>query len=230
MNIKHKIINLDNSDYHMHSMSFSDGMNTIDEIVKFAWEIGMTEIAITDHSDDCMASLIEKFWISKNAYRWLTKRWWNIHNEISVIFWVEADILNENWDICDTIQWKESEFINLSAHNNVYKWSKESINKAYKNAIEKHNKKIKFICHPCSNPNFWNVVDIEALIEIANKYEIPLEINWSYLYNGKTNLEKLHILLQKADKIYINSDAHTLFGLKEYRKNAIKFLKENGYI
>ena len=39
MNIKDKIINLDNRDYHMHSMNFSDGFNTVDEMVKFAGEI-----------------------------------------------------------------------------------------------------------------------------------------------------------------------------------------------
>jgi histidinol phosphatase-like PHP family hydrolase len=230
MNIKHKIINLDNSDYHMHSMSFYDWLNTIDEIVKFAWEIGMTEIAITDHSDDCMKQLIDKFWVSKTTFRYSIRKWKNVHNNVNVLFWVEADLLNEDWDISNLIQWQESEFMNLSAHNDVYKWSKESINKAYKNAIERHHKNIKCICHPCSNPNYWEIVDIEALIELANKYEIPLEINWKYLFNKKTNLEKLHIVIQKANKLYINSDAHTLFWLKEYRKNVIKFLEENGYI
>jgi histidinol phosphatase-like PHP family hydrolase len=30
------IINLDGGDYHMHSVTFSDGLATIDDIVKFA--------------------------------------------------------------------------------------------------------------------------------------------------------------------------------------------------
>lgn len=230
MNIKHKIINLDNRDYHMHSMSFSDWLNTIDEIVKFAWEIGMTEIAITDHSDEAMDMLTKKFKVSINSFRAQTKYWDNVHNNTSIIFWVEADIMNEDWDICDTVQWFKSEFINLSAHRDVC-WSKIiSIDKAYRNAIEKHHMKIKCICHPCSIPNFWNEVDIEALIDLANQYKVPLEINWAYLYNSKTNIEKLHIVIQKADKLFINSDAHSLLWLKEYRKNAIKFLEENGYI
>ena len=106
----------------------------------------------------------------------------------------------------------------------------KSIDEAYKNAVEKHHEKIRCICHPCSIPNFWNEVDIEALIDLANKYDIPLEINGSYLSRWTTNLEKLHILIQKANRIYINSDSHTLFWLKEYRKWVIKFLEENGYI
>ena len=31
-----KIINLGAEDYHMHSLNYSDGMNTVDEIVKSA--------------------------------------------------------------------------------------------------------------------------------------------------------------------------------------------------
>ena len=38
-----EIINPGNEDYHIHSINFSDGLNTIDEIVKFAGEIGLTK-------------------------------------------------------------------------------------------------------------------------------------------------------------------------------------------
>lgn len=233
MNIKHKIINLDNRDnrdYHMHSMNYSDWLNTIEEIVKFAWEIWLTEIAITDHSDSAMDALTKKFSVSKNSFRYTTKMWKNVHNDVKIIFWVEVDILNENWDICDKIQWFDSEFVNLSAHIDVYEWSLYSINKAYRNAIEKHHKIIKCIWHPCSISNFWEVVDIVELINLANSYWIPLEINGKYLRNWTDKLDKLHILLKNADKMYINSDAHTLYDLKENRKYAINFLKENNYI
>lgn len=225
-----KIINLDWRDYHIHSMSFSDWMNTIDEIVKYAWEIWLTEIAITDHSDTSMEILTRKFQVSKNAFRYMIKIWKNIHNNVNVIFWVEADILNENWDIDDKVQGYESEFINLSAHIDVYNWDIETINKAYENAIKKHYKKIKCICHPCSIPNFWEVVDIKTLVNLANKYSVALEVNWKYLMNWQTNLDKLHYLIQNTDRIYINSDAHCLYELKESRKFVINFLREHNYI
>lgn len=230
MNITAKIVNLDNRDYHMHSMNFSDGFNTVDEIVKFAWEIWMTEIAITDHSDKAMEFLRSKYFLMPNSMRSMAKKWRNVHNDVNVIFWVEADILDEDWNICDTIVWKESDFIILSAHSDVYSSSKETVNKAYENAIKKHHQKIKCICHPCSTPNFGDYVDIEKLVDLANQYDIALEMNAKYLYNNLENIEKLHILLQKANKIYINSDSHCLFDLKEFRKNAINFLKENNYI
>jgi hypothetical protein len=35
-NIEHKFMNLDARDYHMHTSTFSDGLNSIDELVQFA--------------------------------------------------------------------------------------------------------------------------------------------------------------------------------------------------
>lgn len=230
MNIKNKIINLDNRDYHIHSLNFSDWFNSVDEIVHYLWSFDMKEIAITDHSDALMESLLKRFNITKNSFRYNIFQWKNVFNDISVIFWVEADIIDDDWNICTTVQWLEPDFINLSAHKTVYKWEKNSINKAYEKAIKKHYKKIKCICHLCSYSNFAETVDIEWLVKLANKYEIPLELNWQNLYEQNTDLSKLQILLKKSNRIYINSDSHTLFGLKEFRKNAINYLRENNFI
>ncbi|MCP4762681.1 MAG: PHP domain-containing protein, partial [archaeon] len=46
-----KIINEKISgDYHIHSSTLSDGMNSIDEIVIQAGKLNYKEIAITDHN------------------------------------------------------------------------------------------------------------------------------------------------------------------------------------
>ena len=45
-----KVLNTIHEDYHVHSLNYSDGMNTIDEIVQYAGKIGMKKIVITDHS------------------------------------------------------------------------------------------------------------------------------------------------------------------------------------
>lgn len=214
----------------MHSMNFSDGFNTVDEMVKFAGEIWLTEIAITDHSDEWMLNLRAKYGLYPNSMRSQAKRWRNVHNDVQVIFWIEADLLDQQGNICDTIHGKESEFIILSAHKEVYKSDKNTINEAYENAIIQHHKKITLIWHPCSNANFWEHVDIEKLVSLANQYDIALEMNAKYLSNNQENLEKLDYMLKNANKIYINSDAHSLYELKEFRKNAIAFLQEKGYI
>lgn len=225
-----KVLNLDNRDYHMHSSTFSDWLSTIDEIVRFAWEIWMTEIAITDHSKAIADFYSNKFWFYTSWARCIIKRWENIHNDVNVIFWVEWDLLNEDWDVCFHIQWIESEFLILSAHKAAYKWSPESITDAMVKAIVNNYEKIKFIAHPCSIPNFWNEIDIERLISVANEYNIPLEFNATYFVAWKTHLEKLDYLLKNANEIYVNSDWHTFHEIKENRKKAIEFLRENGYI
>jgi histidinol phosphatase-like PHP family hydrolase len=224
------ILNLDKRDYHMHSVTFSDGLATIDDMVKFAWDIWLQEIAITDHSDAAVKGFKERCWFYPSGARYTLKRWQNVWNDVKVIFWVEWDILNGEGDICTSIQWIESDFLILSAHVDVYKWDPSTVTGATIKAIEKYHKKIKFIGHPCNNADFWEFCDIEKLVVAANQYGVPLECNAKNIVRGKTNLEKLDYLLRNANQVYLNSDAHTLHELKYAREFAINYLKENWYI
>jgi len=229
--LKERIINLDNRDYHMHSSNFSDWIPTINEIVQFVDTIWLTEIAITDHSQaaiDILRKIAQIPWWSTAYYS--IKRWQNVYNDVNVIFWVEWDLLNENWDVCFDIQGIEPEFIILSAHNSVYSWNPEKVTDATIKAIEKYHKKIKFIGHPCNNADFGKYYNIEKLVEVANKYDVALEFNAKNFVRWKTNLEKLDYLLRNTNKIYLNSDAHTLYELKTVRKQAINFLYEKWYL
>jgi len=231
MDIRDKIINLDNRDYHMHTSSYSDWIPTINELVKFAGKINMKEIAITDHSQATIDLFRNKYNFTASATsRFSIKNWWNVYNDVKVIFWVEWDLLDEDWNACFDIQWKESEFYILSAHRWVYSWREEFITNAYINAIKKYKNKIKLIWHSCSSTEYWEYVDIKELVKVANEYDIPLEFNAQCLYQNRTNLEKLDYLLKNANKIYLNSDAHSLIQLRDLRKNAIKYLEENKYI
>lgn len=220
-----EIINLNNKDYHMHSLNFSDWMNTVDELVQFAWSIWLKEIAITDHSD----AATEKSSSNPPSWRWHIERWKNIFNDVSVIFWVEWDLLDEDWSVCFDIQGREPEFIILSVHKKVYKWKLDNLNLAYENAIKKYHKKIKFIWHPCLKKTSEHL-DIKRLCMFANKYNVPLEINWTWLKGWIMDPDKHKDMLKYWDKFYINSDAHNLYELKESRKFAINFLKKEWYI
>jgi hypothetical protein len=68
------------------------------------------------------------------------------------------------------------------------------------------------------------------VVEIANNYHIPLELNAKTLHRGNAIIEKLDYMLENADEIYVNSDAHTLRGMKELRKSAFEYLKQKGYL
>ncbi len=214
----------------MHTSTFSDGLNSIEEIVIHAGKIWLTEIAITDHSQICLNNFAKNEWFSRSWARRTLRSRRNIHNDVSVIFGVEWDLINEQWDVCFDIQWMEPDFCILSAHNRIYEWNPESVTNWTIEAIKRYHERIRFIAHPCNNNDFWKYYDIEKLVAVANEFNIPLEFNAKNLLWGKTNIDKLHILLKSANQIYLNSDAHTLYELQESRKFAISFLKENWYL
>lgn len=108
-----KILNTIHEDYHIHSLNYSDGMNTVDEIVQYAGKIGMTKIVITDHSQ----ATIDHDGFGFKSWRSSLKRRKNVHNDVEVLFGVEGDLLDEEGNCCFDIQGKESEFCILSCHD-----------------------------------------------------------------------------------------------------------------
>ena len=221
-----EIVNPGKEDYHIHSLNFSDGMNTIEEIVQYAGEIGLTKIAITDH---CQVHIDVRNFGRKNYYSMLD-RWKNVHNYVDVKFGIEADLLNENGDVCMDIQGVTSDIIILSSHPApIYSGDPNKITEGYINAIERFHDKITFIGHPCAK-YFEDYIDIMELIETCNKYEIPMEFNCANFVNGRTNIDNLKTMLKNANQIYVNSDAHTLYELKITRALGFQYLKEMGLL
>jgi histidinol phosphatase-like PHP family hydrolase len=213
----------------MHTSSFSDGINTHDEIAVFAGKLWFKEICITDHSDATRDNF-EKVWIYSSAARWSIPSYKNVHNDVKVIFWVEGDLLNKQWDACFTIQWRESEFRILSAHSEVYRDDPKSVTDGTIKAMEKYAGSIAFIWHPTCNNQFGEYYDLPRLIEAANHFKIPLELNGKSIARWRSDDDKVRYLLEHADKIYFNSDAHNLSDLREYRPTVAKMLLDWGYI
>ncbi|MBN2459120.1 hypothetical protein JXB28_02455 [Candidatus Woesearchaeota archaeon] len=225
-----KILNTEKEDYHVHSFNFSDGMSDVDELTKFAGEIGMKKLVITDHSQ----AAIEAHGEPKKASRSMLKgerRWFNVFNDVDVSFGVEADLLDEDGSICDHIQGVKGDFIILSYHAEVFKGDHKKITQAFVNAIEKHHDKINCIGHIYAFIKGTGI-DIARIVDCANKYNVPFELNCRYITSGKhkADMDALKLMLSKADAIYVNSDAHTLWELRELRKKGFEFLKENGYV
>lgn len=202
-----KILNTIHEDYHMHCINYSDGMNTIDEIVQYSDTIWLKKIVITDHSQ----IVLDKANISLKSPRSLIQgRRKNVHNDGDVSFGIEWDLINENGECCFDIKWLESDFNILSCHAAIFQWDLKNINQAYKNAIQKHHKKIKFIWHIC-NLQTSKHLDIPEIATLLNQYNIPIELNCYYLNKWWTDLEKLNQLLSLLETwVYVNSDMHTL--------------------
>ena len=216
------LVNNEFEDFHMHSVTFSDGLNSIDEIVKFAGDIGLKKIAITDH---CQAYLDKRGFVKKTSYG-IIRRWQNVHNDVEVIFGIECDILNEAGDVSMDIQGITPDFLLLSSHpGSPYSGDPAKITAAYLNAIERFSDKISFLAHPCSI-YYEKFIKIEPIIELCNKYEIPMELNCANLANKRTNIGNLRTMLKRCDQIYINSDGHTLYEIQHVRKPGFKFIED----
>ena len=150
-----------------------------------------------------------------------------MHNEVKVIFGVEADLLNEHGDICNDIQGHKPEFVILSTHKKVYSGDLEKIKSAYLNVIERYGKTINIFGHFC-NKQIAKYLDNEDIIEIvnlANSYDIAFEINCANLTYSKTDLAKLQLMLDYANLVYINSDAHTMNEFISLRKKGFDYIK-----
>jgi histidinol phosphatase-like PHP family hydrolase len=221
-----QIVNSGRIDCHAHTSNFSDGMSTVEEIVRAAVDFGIKELWLTDHSDACYPDCSGAFRRPRSV---TSGRWKPIQEGIIVRFGIECDLLNENGDICDQIQGETSEYLILSAHPETYVGKPEMITAAYINAIKRHGDRLKFIGHPCAK-YYAEHLRIDELVSAALEHDLPLEVNCGYLIRGCTDLEKLKYLLNWADKIYLNSDAHTLQELRDLRQQGLQFLEEGGWL
>lgn len=215
-----QILNPGKEDYHIHSITFSDGWNSVDEIVRYAGEIGLTKIAICDHSTALLTS--EGF--VRKTYRSPFKRWKNVFNDVEVIFGVEADLLNDSGDVCMEIQGIEGDFIILSYHEEVFKSESKKIADSFISAKKRYHDRIDCIGHVC-----YGIDEPDALtvIKAANDYDIPLELNAKYFVKHP---EIWKVLLDNAARLYVNSDAHLLSDLRDLRPQAFELLKQMKYI
>ncbi|MCX6709183.1 MAG: PHP domain-containing protein [Candidatus Woesearchaeota archaeon] len=219
-----RIVNPGREDGHIHSLNFSDGLNTIDEIVQYAGVLGLKKIAITDHSQ----ATLDHYGVAKKTFRKLVDRWKNVFNKVEVAFGVEADLLNRDGDVCFDIDGVDSDFVILSAHNDVFQNKPKRITQAYVNAIKRYHERIDCIGHP-DFKYFAKDVDIGQVTGAANDHGIPMEFNTGNFVRGYSDLRVLEKILARSRMVMVNSDAHNLYELKYNRKAGFKYLKEHKF-
>lgn len=220
-----KLLNSPAEDYHIHSLNYSDGLHTIDEIVKMAPKFWLNKITITDHSQ----AVLDRQNLGLKCRRSTLKNRKNYHNEIEVHFGVEGDLLDEEWNCCFQIHGQESDFCILSCHTAIYQGNLNNITTAYCNAIKKYHKKIKLIGHPFLRKTCANL-DVPTFIAYCNEYNIPIELDTAYLRNDRTDLAKLKQALDLLTTgLYINSDMHT-FSDRDQRHAGFELLKSRNML
>jgi histidinol phosphatase-like PHP family hydrolase len=191
-------------------------MSSIDEIVRLSGEIGLTRIAITDHSQ----AMLDRTGMPKKSFRSGLDRWKNPWNGVDVAFGVEADLLDEDGRFCAEIDGRSSPFLILSYHREIYEGDRGKIVRGFKKAMD--SRRFSLIGHVC--------VDVEeevaaAIIDEANEREIPLELNATYYLKESSRWD---VLFERADRAYLNSDAHNLYELKHQRRMALELMARSG--
>lgn len=210
------------ADYHTHTI-YSHGKGTIEDNVKAAVNIGLEEIAITDHGPANIGVGIKVYDLKKikEDIRQCRKN----YPGIKILLGIEANVtgLDGTLDIPKSL-YKDLDILlvglhpfvkpaslkdgyNLFIKNQIGKiyspWSRkarETNTKALVEAIYKN--KIDIITHPGLKVS----IDTRELARAAVKRGTALEINSSHGYLSE---EYIKIARKEGVKFVINSDAHT---------------------
>ena len=199
-------------DLHIHT-NWSDGMNTIEQVVARAREKGYQYIAVTDHSQslkiarglslkklkeqhDIISSLNEKL----EGFRILTG--------------IEVDILPKGGLDCPEEVLKEIDLVVASVHS-AFKQDRDTMTARLISAIE--DKNVDIIGHLTGrliNRREGYALDIERVLEAAASCGTILEINSS---PDRMDLSDINARMAKEKGIMmaVNTDAHDLKRMDE---------------
>lgn len=194
-------------DLHVHSV-WSDGENTIEDIVNACRSRGNSYVAITDHSQ----SLKIAGGLGLSELREKRRRIEAVNKKLKgfrVLCGAEVDIDSEgNLDYKDEVL-KELDIVIAAIHNG-FKQSKERLTKRLVKACR--NKYVHIIAHPTGK--LWGVreeydIDFDAVMKAAAETNTYLEVNSFPL---RMDLNDLHCRRAKemGAKMVINTDAHSL--------------------
>jgi len=230
-------------DPHTHT-NYSHGVNTIEEMVVAAIDMGMTEIHITEHGNmHLYARKIRKEDYLKMKETIVSLR--EKYPQIKIIFGIEANIVSTDGDLDFTPEEMEMfdmvnmgfhvlcRMKNLSSYINIHLWyllgyklkikpfrklSVRHATKAMINALEKYN--VNMITHPMSNYR----VDLMKVAQVCEKTGTILEVNNS---RCKLNSEELSSIKELDIKIAAGSDAHKKENVGRC-DDSLRIIKESG--
>ncbi|MCM8799598.1 MAG: DNA polymerase/3'-5' exonuclease PolX [Candidatus Omnitrophica bacterium] len=195
------------SDLHIHS-NWSDGGNTIEEIVDYCMKKNYSYIAITDHSQSLKVAgglNKEKLKRKKLEIERINKKLKNFR----VLYGAEVDIDSEGKLDYDNDTLKEFDIVIAAIHTG-FKQSKEKLTSRLIKAAD--NKYVHIIAHPTGR--LFGVreayeIDMEKLLNVCRDTNTALEIN---AFPQRLDLNDLHCRMAKEKKVKlaIGTDAHTL--------------------
>lgn len=209
-------------DLHMHT-TWSDGAQSLEEMVNKAREKEYEYIAITDHSQYLrVANGLNEYRLRKQREKIaaLNEKYEDIH----IFAGVEMDILPDaTLDFSDEFL-KEMDFV-IGAIHSSFNQSEEKIMARLYRALE--NPYVSLIAHPTGRilgRRDGYKVDVEKLIEKAKETNTALELNAN---PNRLDLSAkwLKVAGEAGVKIAINTDAHS-YQMLEHMKYGVSVAKK----
>lgn len=200
--------------FHVHT-TYSDGRDSLDNMVQRARQLGYSYIAITDHSQSA-------FYASGLSKERLLEQWEEIealnkkYNDITILKGIEVDILPDgSLDYSDEVL-KKFDVVIASIHSH-FKMGRTDMTRRVVKAIE--NKYVHIIGHLTGRlllSRDGYDIDVYEVIEAAREYGKVIEINsspyrldldWRYIKHAKG----------RGVKFAVCPDAHSVEGLEDVK-------------
>ncbi len=199
-------------DLHMHT-NWSDGVNTVEEMVEAAQKKGYEYIAITDHSRTLTIAgglSIEEIHKQHQMISEINEK----ILDFSVFTGIEVDILKAgDLDYPDEIL-ENTDLIIASVHNNL-RQDEETITERIESAVKNPN--VDILALPTGRilgRRNSTLVNLERIFSLAEKTGTALEIN-SSPDRLDLNSENVKIAQEYEIPIAINTDAHSIKALDD---------------
>lgn len=200
--------------FHIHT-NYSDGVNSIEEIVKKSIELGLNFIGISDHSKGAYYAgglTEEKLVLQKKEIKEVQ----NKYDNIKIFHGIESEIKSDGTLDYDDKTLDMLDFVIASVHSN-FNMSEEEMTERIIRAIK--NPHTTILGHMTSRLLLARdsyKLDVQKVLNVASDYKTIIELN--------ANPQRLDIdwrnIPKAVDKnilISINPDAHNLNGLFDYR-------------
>ncbi|MEZ4703862.1 MAG: DNA polymerase/3'-5' exonuclease PolX [Bdellovibrionota bacterium] len=200
--------------FHMHS-TYSDGRNSLEEMIQEAHRLGMSYVGVSDHSQTAVYSKGLKEQDIDKQHREideLQKR----YPDVRIFKGIESDILNDgSLDYPERVL-KKFDFVIASVHSN-FSMTEEAMTRRCIAAIS--NPYCTMLGHPTGRLLLGRegfAIDLPSILEAAANYNKVVELN--------ANPHRLDLDWRMLDharkhkvKVSINPDAHSVEGISHLR-------------
>lgn len=199
-------------DLHLHT-DWSDGLNSMEQVVGRAREKGYRYVAVTDHSRSLKIAgglSLERLREQHRKIRSLNEKL----EDIYILTGIEVDILPQGDLDCPDEVLKETDLVIASVHS-AFKQNRETMTARILSAIK--NKNVHIIGHLTGrliNHRKGYDLDVERVLDAAASCGTILEINSSpdRLDLNEHNARRAK---EKGIKLSVGTDAHSLKGMDD---------------